>query len=167
MGKYTHLRGKLPTLPQDESYQSRVTEERQRVLGTADSTGANTAYLTRLYADARGRKATIEEELSRVNLTLEALEQMIVERLQEDQQTSLKLADGASIYLTDDIRPSVKDRDGVVAWLKSTGQEALLSVNPQTLKGLVRNLLENGQDLMPGVEVFLKTGIKFSGPKGA
>jgi len=163
MGKYTHLRGALPTLPQDETYQARVTEERQKILGTNSVEGANTAYLTRLYADARARKEKIRDEESAVNLTIEALEQMIVERLQEDGQTGLKLADGASVYMVDDIRPSIKDRGLAVQWVKDTGQEALLTIMPQTLKGMVRNLLENGQELMPGVEVFLKTGLKFSG----
>ena len=166
MGKYSSLRGKIPDFVPEANYQTKVNERKQELLGDVPNPEhANVAYLAYLYSSQRDKKSELEDQVKDINMTLAALEQVIGEKMQTDQQQSLTLTGGASLYLQDDIYPATEDRNAVIQWVKDTNQEQLLSITPQTLKGLVRTLLEEGKDVMPGVKVFLKTGLRFRGAR--
>jgi hypothetical protein len=169
VGKYSSLRGRLPEFQEETSYQAKVNEEKQRILGNAENPeDANVAALARQYAGQRKKKEDLEILIKAVNLAIAAYEQIIVDRMQTDGQQSLTLTGGATIYLQDDIYPAVEDRPASIKWAISTGQEAILSIHPMTLKGIAKECLEQGQDLPPGVKAYLRTSLRYRGlMKGA
>jgi hypothetical protein len=156
-GKWSKFRGKLPAFSLDAFYQEKVDAWKQTFLGTKDTAGANVAMLAKELAGRKLRKDTLEDKLYALNLELEALSQLVVDALTGEAQEKVQLTSGATVYLRDSVHPSVEDKAKLMAWIKQTHQESLLSLNAQTLKGMVGERFLQGQPLMPGVKAFLKT----------
>jgi hypothetical protein len=166
VGKYSGLKGKLPAFEEEPSWQEKINEEKNRILGGAENVEhANTAALARKYDETRQEKDFIKQQLKAINLTEAALEQLLLDRMQTDGQKSITLVNGTAIHIKDEIMPSVQDRALMLAWVKETDQEAILTINPMTLKGLVGHLLDEGLDAPPGIKVFFKQGLLYYGSK--
>ncbi len=174
MGKWTKFRKKLPRLEPDTDYQEKVNREKARILKLADKQKptkadaevANAAFLGRQMAQARRAKDRLEDKLYDENITITALDQLLVDRLEGEEQESVTLRDGVTFGLKDDIYPQVEDRGKLFAWIKLTGQAALLTVHHSTLKAVVKDRLENGRPAPPGTKVFIKTTVSIRGLKG-
>jgi len=163
-GKYSKLRGIIPTFVEEESYQSRVNEEKLKIVGDASNVeAANVTRLASLFAASKQIKDSLEEKISFINLQLEALSQLLVEALEDQEIQKVELSSGALVFLQDTPYPQVKDKELVLAWIKKNRMTQLLGVNYQTLKGLTNELLVAGKKLPDGVEVFLKTQARVRG----
>lgn len=168
MGKYSGLKGKLPAFEPDKKWQDKINDVKKQIIGEVDDvTFANPNWLARRYVNLRLEKQELSEQLSELNTQIEALVQMLTERFDTDGTSTLKLSDGVSLSLKDEPYPVVKDSYALRGWIESTGQTAMLTLPTQTLKGFVKMALEQGSELPPGVEVFLKTGLSCRGLKGA
>lgn len=163
-GKWSKFRGKIEAFQLDPSYQQRIDAWKQEFLGTKDATHANAAMLAKEFAIREKKKDVLEEKVKALNVEIEALSQLFVETMTGDAQEKVGLASGATVYLHDGIYPSTEDKAKLMAWIKKTGQEDILTLNAQTLKGMVGALYQQGQPLMPGVKVFLKTQARLLWP---
>lgn len=159
MGQYSHLKERYGAPPvQDPPWQEKVNKERS-VLEN------NPTKLAESYKDLRARKDALEEQIKVLNIQIAAREQALVSWLEGSGLTQFKMADGTTVFIKDSPYSSVEDKDKFIAWIRETGQEALLSVHYQTMNGLVTQRLANGEPEPPGIKVFIKSGINMR--KGA
>lgn len=156
-GKYAALRGKLPAFEEETSYQQRVDAFKQEFLGTYSGVDANTAFLAKEFSARKAMKDGHEETISALNVELEALSQLLVEALEDQNIQKVELASGAICFLQDTPYPVVKDREAVLAWIKQQKMQSLLSIHFQTLKALTNERLVAGKPPIPGTEVYLRT----------
>jgi hypothetical protein len=158
MGKYSKLRGKLPAFENESSYQAKVEEEKTLILDDADNNeDANVTRLSALFATVTEAKRAAEEKVSAYNVQLEALSQLIVDALTNQGIEKVSLANGATVYLQDGTYPGIEDETKFYGWLHKQKMDNLLSLNYQTLKGIVNEYLQSGKPLPPGTRCFLKT----------
>jgi hypothetical protein len=141
----------LPAFKEESSWQEQINEVKQTMVGF------NTSEVAREFALTRRDKKKLEEQIKDLNTQLEACSQLLVEQLQGQDIQKITLSTGETVYLQSDPYPSVKDKDQLRLWVMQEGMEEVLSVHYQTLVGLVKGRLNDGQEPPPGVEVFLKT----------
>lgn len=174
MGKYTKYRGQLPRFQNEKSYQLKVDDAKRKVLGLATgqkpgaraAEAANVAKLARQFAQTKRAKKKLEDKITALNVDLEALSQLLVDRLETEETQKVELRGGIVISLKDDPYPQVVDRRKIFAWIKQRRMVDLLSVHHQTLKGLINDALAAGRKPdVPGVEIFMKTSAKCTGLK--
>jgi len=158
MGKYTKLRGVLPAFQEESSYQDKVNDEKKLLLAHAENMeDANINRFASLYGAGKAAKDALEEQISAINIRLEALSQLLVEAMENQGADKIQLSTGATVYIQDTPYPQVKDREALMAWINKNKMALLLSVNYQTLKGMTNDMLVAGKKPPEGVEVFLKT----------
>ena len=159
--KWGKFRGKLPAFENESTFQEKVNEEKQFILGGADDNeSANVARLARLFAERSAAKKGLEEVISSHNVTLEALSQLLVEQLEASDSQKIELSSGATIYLQDSVYPGIEDEKKFYDWLHKQKMDELLTLNHQTLKGIVSEHLQSGKPLPSGTKCFLKTAAR-------
>jgi hypothetical protein len=151
MGKWDALRETLPALKEDPTY-----EEALFAMSDAHR-GKGLDALAESYTEVKGRKDTLNVELSAIDLELSALERVILETL--DAQGLDSIVTGGYRYTRSPAPyPKIEDRPALLAWVSETMPE-LLTVNAQTLGAVTKQRLEQGEALPPGVSVYLKETI--------
>lgn len=156
-GKYQKLRGKIPAFEQEPTYQAKVDEAKERILGTKSGEFANVSMLASKFADAKRIKDQLEESVSSINVEIEALSQLLVSALECEDVQKVELATGALVYLQDSVYPKVEDKEKLIKWAKKHGMENLLQLPWQTTRGIATEALTEGRKLPDGITVFLKT----------
>lgn len=159
MGKWTAFKKVLPAVPVDGAYQAKVDVVK------AEFADKPLAELTKAYDEVNGHKAEAEKEIKEMNVQLEALEQLLVSRLEDLGLTSVRVDGGGSFLLTDEPYASVADRAKCREWFEEKDQRELLAPHPSTLKALIKSRLEAGEDpdvvgREMGVKIFMKTGLQ-------
>jgi hypothetical protein len=158
-GKYAKYRGKLEAFAQEPDFQKKVDAEKRKH-AKRDANALGKEFVRRKRA-----KNSLKRKDRQLNVELEALSQLLVDRLEGAEIESVKFRGGVGVGLQDKPYPSVADRRKLFGWIKQTRMTGLLSVHHQTLLGLVTEALEAGRPLPPGVDVFLKTSAKVTGLK--
>jgi hypothetical protein len=156
-GKYAKYRGKLEAFAQAPDFQAKVDKDK-RLYARLD-----TAKLAKEFVGWKRKKSAGEARERAINVKLEALSQLLVEKLEGADFEAVQLRGGVSVSLQDKPYPSVVDRKKLFGWIKKTRMASLLSVHHQTLVGLVTEALAAGTNPPPGVEVYLKTSAKATG----
>src|SRR5262245_23258895 len=162
MGKWSWLRGKFPKFnaeDADHGVRIQLAKDAIRAELSEKKLAFDLGNLGDYYAKERRNKDNKEDELSDINLKIEALTQMIVEGLENQSLVQYRLESGASISMKDDAYSKVEDNDKWFKWIRETNREHLLSVHYQTMNSLVKEMLEDGKTPPPGIKVFLKTGL--------
>lgn len=166
MGKWAALKEKLPSLPVELKYADEGGKE------YADKVNAIKAQLAArenlntlealggLYDELRAVKDQIEECLSGYVLELEAINQLLIDRMQDQGLSSLKLKVGGQFIITDKPQVSTEDKSKVREWFKANGLEEMLSVHPSTLGAFVSGILEDPIDSATGEPKPIPEGIK-------
>ena len=97
------------------------------------------------YAKLKSRKKELEKEVKDINQELQELNDEIIEAWQEDGINKLSLDEIGTLYINKSTRASCLNPDTFHAFLKETGQEAMIktSVPHQTLGAWVRKQLED------------------------
>lgn len=147
---------KLPPFVQEEDYQAKVNAWKLKNYGRSQD-WAELSDLAKEFASYKDQKDALEEQMSRIKLAIEALGQMIVEKMTAEDLQNLKLNNGSTVYLNYEMYPQIKDREQLIEWLKRHKLGSLLTVNYRTLQGLVNDLSSEGKGLPAGVEAYLKT----------
>lgn len=135
---------------------------------TADTTRVrdlNNTQLKGLYVQVRQAIDELDAKISVLNVQKNALTYLFTERFEEDDVTSMKFDDGVMLSEAPEPYPNVKDRATLVAWIKSTGQEDLLTLNFQTLASMCKQLLLDGKPIPPGVDIYMKSKLSARGIK--
>jgi len=145
-------------------------------------------------ADEQERLELIDAEAAQAaserGVIYNALERRMLEELAKIQEASgqdMWRRPGMTLSPKFSPQAMVKDRAALLAWVKETGQEALLSLGPQALKGIITNAYNQELAALmtpaqrskltaglpasmlppPGVEVYLRPGVNRSGGKRA
>lgn len=156
--KYAKLRDKLPVFQQESSFQEKVDVFKSKYGENAEN--ANVSAVAANYADLRARKQFLEDEISDINIALEALNQIGVTAMQADDLEKVSLSTGATVYLSYDVYPSVKDKEALLTWVKANKMSAQLTLPWQTLRGICNDLSSNGKPLPKGVEAYLRISLR-------
>lgn len=121
--------------------------------------------LCEMYTRIRKELDELEAQVSVLETQKAALTYLFTNRFEEDDVTSMKFANGVTLGESVEPLPNVKDRQLLIDWIKSTGQEELLTLNYQTLASITKQALLEGRPLPPGVEVFMKQKLTARGLK--
>ena len=117
------------------------------------------AELGRVAGHLKKRKEVLEKEVKQLNIEIEAVQMILTERFENLGLQSLKLANGALLYLNDEPYSSVKDREALVKWLKENDMEEMLTPQWQSLNAMVKERLLADLPIPNGVEIFMKTTV--------
>jgi len=149
----------LPAFQQEETFQDKVTAWKRMMFGE-NPEDANLSMLARELAEQKCAKDMLEEQVSEINIHIEALSQLIVEKMQAESLEKVGLSDGSTCYVSYEVYPSVKDKAALLEWVKKHKMAASLSLPWQTLRGLCNDLSVAGKPMPEGVECFLKTAAR-------
>ena len=168
MGKYSSFRNQITQFTTEPDRQDKVNNQRREIHRQleAENKAITMGNLGHVLVRARLEKQRLEELVKEQNLIIEAMNQELVETLEEQDYTSLRLNNGISLTIKDDVYCSVEDRTTFNNWIKETGQEVLFTVNYQTMAALSKNLLIEGKEVPPGIGVYFKQSIIIRGMKG-
>lgn len=148
MGKWSHLVGKVPNLPVDPSYEqalyARVDE-----LSTLDK-----ADLAERYALLDQVKNTLDKASKDLDFDMTAITMLMSKRFQDEGLESAVIG-GYRWTPKPDPYAQVKDKAEFLKWALEHMQSNLQIPWP-TLNSIVKANLESGEELPPGVDVFLK-----------
>jgi hypothetical protein len=166
-GKYSHLKNSLTKFTPEPEYQQRVNAKKDeiRLQLELEDRPLSTRSIGEIYVRARQEKERLEALEKVENLMIEACNQMLVEMMEGESFTSVKLLSGISITLKDDVYVTVKDKTAFHAWIRETNLEDLLTVNYQTMSAMVKNKLIDGEVLPPGVDTYFKQSVTMRGGK--
>lgn len=153
MGKYTKLKENMVKFAQPPDFQQKVD------LCKKELVAKKTSEITTFYDETMQAKQDAEMVIKECNVRLEAVNQVLVERLEDDDTSSVKI-NGNTYYIQDKPYSSVQDKGKLLAWVRETGQEDLLALNYNTLAAIVNANLIEGKEIPPGVAVFMKSTIQ-------
>lgn len=160
MGKWTALKSKYPKAPIDGFYQAKI-EAIKDAFEKEGVTLTDLALKDR-YVDLRRAKRRLEEGLAQVNAEITACEQLFLDRFESRGETKQTFEDGTTLYLRDEPSFKVGDPAAFYEWVKNVDheQEYPLTVHPMTLAARLKDRVEAGDSLPPGVEIgFVKTSL--------
>lgn len=157
MGKYSHLRGTLDKFEEEERYQQKLDAKKAEFVGFAGGALAGAFHQAKL------RKAAIERLLKEQNIVVGALEQMLVADLERQGYSSTRHARAGLLSIHDKPYTTIKNQPAMVEWAEKTGRRPLLTINYQTMSGIVNKMLEDGEDPPPFVKVYMKSKIGQTG----
>ena len=101
-----------------------------------------------------------KKQLKELQSEVASLEYEIIQEMEGLNLLSLRTDDGVLFTTIVKSYPSLKAEDREIAynWLKERGLfDALATINPNTLRGFINERLEAGEELPPGVELYMKT----------
>jgi hypothetical protein len=174
-GKWSYLRDKYPKMPVDANYQQKIdavldddSEENQVVkayglpLRKLSDEDFKNEYLKR-----RDELDDLAARQKVLNLEIEAMTRLTVERFENDGTSSVTYDDGVSLGHSVEPYPFVDDQAALLAWVKRNGMEAMLTLNYQTMASLVKERLEGkvNEPLPDGVNVYMKDKLSCRGRK--
>lgn len=173
--KWAKIKEQYPKLPLDAEYAQKIEAVLNSPVPGCDAIEAGLTdqwvkddplrtysidALVAIYNAWRGDKERLEDELSGVNLKLEAVERMIEEYYDANGLLTQKFDDGTSITVSPDPVVNVEDSQAFYAWVKEDAERVSKFklaeyINPQTAKAGVKAMLEqNLHTLPPGVKVY-------------
>ena len=173
-GKYSSFKGQVTQFAAEPEYQERVNRRKSEILDMFTHTGekptmANIGYALLM---ARQAKDDLEAKIKDENLSIEATQQMLLEIMEGEDLTNLKLTNGASLSIKDDVYCTVANKEAFYAWIESTGQQDLLTVNYMTMSSLVKKrmtgevaIFQGEEPVPPGIETYFKQSIMVRGGK--
>jgi SOS-response transcriptional repressor LexA len=159
MGKWTKFKDKLQHYVNEEDYQSKVDEVKSALFQKSPNDLAE--YLKHLKANKKELTAKLYEE----NLRIEAAQQLLLEWMTANGMDSIRLASGGLFSERLEPYTSVTDREALGDWVKKHKMSHLLQLPWALLNSLVKERLQSGEGLPPGVEVYIKTSLSMYGGK--
>jgi hypothetical protein len=152
LGKWSSLREILEKAPEDPTNRDKINLVKANL---AD----DLATLGNEYRSVRDLKDDIKEFLSDVEVEIQAYTEKIVATLEENQLKQIRLNDGTSITIKDDVYTQVVDKPKWFRFIKENGLISLLSVHYQTMNGLVKERFEKGENVPDGLKATIKSGL--------
>lgn len=143
---YRHLRGKIPAFQEEPTYQAKIDEKKQELLGTLDGEDANPNRLAALFVKYEREKkalyAKYDSETNdaeyEINLYRKALSQLMEKAFEAQGVEEVRLSSGELVGLTDMAILTIKDKPKAIEWALANIPE-LLTV---TYKGLNKKQLD-------------------------
>lgn len=144
----------LPKFEGEKEWQNKVDEEKAQYLGLT------TSELARAFALIKASKEALEDRIKILNITLEALSQLLIENLEDAEIQKVTLDSGATVYINSEPYSSVEDKEKLMAWIKKNRLTNMLMVHFKTLGALNKERLVNGKAPLPGTKVYIKTSAR-------
>lgn len=157
MGKYSHLKGTLDKFEEEPRYQQKLDAKK------AEFVGFSGGALAGAFHKAKLRKAAIERLLKEQNLVVGALEQMLVADLERQGYSSTRHERAGLLSIHDKPYTTIINQPAMVEWAEKTNRRSLLTINYQTMSGIINRMLEDGEDPPPFVKVYMKAKIGQTG----
>lgn len=129
-------------------------------------TTRSASSFARAWAEVRGLKDTLEEWLSNTNLLLEAYTQLMTAQMEAEGISGISVDGVGNVTSHEEPYSRIADPAAFRSWFLADpdlSQKATLMW--QTMDGLVRRMLLDGEPPPPGVEVFTRTKVKLIGEK--
>jgi len=157
MGKWSHLRKKLPKQPSDPDRKEIIDELKKQFVGKTDE------ELLREFATRRELMMELAKQGDDVAKESEAITQLILDRWETTGVEKMELEGLGTFSISDDIYPTIKNKEDLFIWLRANQFGDLIKeqVNHQSLASLVKERLEKGDKLPDMVDVFFKQGLRF------
>lgn len=152
MGKYTHLKDKIEAFQLEPKYAEKVQEQK------FSYEGFSLLRLGQEYQALRKRKDELAEEEKRLNLEIEAVSQLVLAKFEADDLTKASIEGIGTLSCKDEPYAGVEDKEKLMAWILN-GHAELLMVSWQQLNSQVKEALIEGEELPPGVKVFMKSSL--------
>lgn len=108
------------------------------------------------YVNLRSQEDELNEQLKEIRLRKAAVEQMLLDKMEDNGLDSMRLATGQSVSAQPEPYAQVVDRDALLSWVKANGLERSLTLPWQTVNSLTKERLMNGDSEPDGVTVFNK-----------
>lgn len=161
--KYAHLIDNLPRLLGAEpAYQVKVDAVKQALRDDINFV-MHAAFLAKEYVNVRMEKENVEDELSEINLRLEAVSQLMAEQFEVEGVSSLKTDSGRTISVYAEPYPQVHDKELYRQWCLSKGFERDMHLWPSKTAALTKEMLLAGEPEPPGVTCYAKTKFRLGG----
>lgn len=180
--KWAKIKTQFPKIALDGDYASKIDAVRNAPVPLCDLNTVPSSIMTaetivevgstplralefekvvKVYNLYRDKKEELENELSTINLKIEAVEAGIEEHYEAHDLLTQKFDDGSSLTVSPDPVVTVADDTAFYAWVKADPERVSRFklaeyINPQTTKSGIKELLEKDVKaaLPPGVEVF-------------
>lgn len=164
-GKYSHLKNQMTKVQQEPEYQQRVNAKKDEIKARLlqDGQSVNIVNFGLEYAKARAEKARLEELIKAQQVIIEATQQELIDMMENENFTTVKLGVGVSISIKDDIYCTVKDKPLFMNWISQNDMEDLLSVNYQTMAAMAKSRLQDGLPIPDGIDTYFKQSIMIRG----
>lgn len=110
-------------------------------------------------------KTTIENELKCIQANIDIAQEEIIDEFESRQIKSMKLDGIGNFFMRTSSYPKVTDPQVLRVWMEAQGipWEVVTAFNSKKLQGFYNERLEQGIELPPGVENFLKTSVVMKG----
>jgi len=152
-GKYSHLIDNLiRTLNTDAKHQEKVDAAKATISGTP-------ADLADLYRTLRGEKDELNDQLSEIQVRVDAVAQLLSDAYEQQGITSLKLDDGASVSVQLEPYARVEDKEAFRLWCLANGLERSMALPWTTANALTKERLLEGAPEPDGVTAVAITKI--------
>lgn len=159
-GKYAAVIDKLPRLLGTEpAYQEKVNVVKAEIVKELATplgppVGSDFAYR---YTELRAQKEEIEEQLSAINLQIEAINQLIVDQFESEGVSSVRLSTGASVSVQYEPSAQVVDKEAFRLWCLAQGLERSMVLPWMTTNAITKERLLAGDPEPEGVKAHAKT----------
>ena len=162
MGKWTEkMRGKPVYQNTEPRYQDKV-EAVKAPLRASQLSPSDIASSV-----VREKKSKIEDQLSEVNLELEARNQLLIDLYDQAGIENLKLSSGHAIRTQVEPNAVVRDKAKFRQWCLDNGYQELMALPWQTTNSITKDKLMEGEAEPDGVEVFARTKVILTAPRKA
>lgn len=146
MGKWSHLKGKFPSEEKPQAFREMVDALKPKFAQFALD------QLVAAYDALEDVRDAIKAELAKKTAEQEALEAIIIQRLESTGEALVRFEDAGTISLLDQPQIAVTDPAAFRAWVEANAPE-LLQIYAQTRDKIAKDRLDANEPLPPGLEV--------------
>ncbi len=141
-----------------------ATDLIQVILGIAkrNVVAHNASNFAGAYADARSVLDAINEWKSSAQLLVDAYEGLMIDQMEEEGVTSLRLESGAGVSMYSEPYGQVVDKEKFRLWCVANGYEGSLQLWPSTMNAITKERTLAGDAPPDGVEVTAKMMVRLN-----
>ena len=155
--KYAAVTPHLPKLDNTEPGQKDKVEVLKTELNSEFPTSAD---LANEYITVRGVEDDLTQQLDELRVRRTAVEQLLMNKMDEDGVDALRLASGFNIFVQVAPYAQVTDREACRQWCIAQGLENQMTLPWSTLNSLNSERLLAGEPEPDGVQTFAKTTLR-------
>jgi hypothetical protein len=164
-GKYAEIIDDLPRLKaENPTYQNKVNDRKKEILEEIGD-ALSSSSLALLYRQQRQEKEEIEAQLSLANLDLEAITQLLTDRYEIDEISSVSLDDGDTVRVDLEPYAKIEDAQKLWDWAKANDMERSMQLPWQTVNSMMKEMLLQGMNEPDGVVAYQRPKIVFTRAK--
>ena len=155
-GKYDDIVDRLPMWQHEEpTYQAKVDAKKKEI---ADELGEalTSPSMALLYRNLRQEKEELERTLYDINIDLNAITQMLVDRYEIDGITGTTLDTGERVDIRYEPYAVVEDKEKIWNWCRENGYEREMQLSWNTLNAIMKERLLKGEPEPDGVRAYTR-----------